>query len=160
MPNEISATALLESDFGRIDEEVDRIAMAYCEARLVEIAQKRDHDNGDKADRDKRYKDECRKLRESLTGGEGSPSAHLLYWLDVRAHYYESHPAPSDDATRVASLLEHFANEAHRLQRLAKRAREPKVAKKDTANDGATNRHPNADLLHAFTQPHRPQSQS
>ncbi|HSY22469.1 MAG TPA: hypothetical protein VK841_10170 [Polyangiaceae bacterium] len=159
MPNEISATALLESDFGRIDEEVDRIAMAYCEARLVDLAQRRDKDRGNR-ERNNQYKAECQRLRDGLTREEGSAFVHLLYWLDVRADYYASHPAPPDDAAQVEGLLEHFANEAHRLQRLANRARGAKADEKNAAPGGPSDRHRNADVLYAFTQLPRPQPQS
>ena len=135
MPNEISATALLQSDFPRIDAEVDRIAMAYLEARLVELAQQGD-----------RFKALWGELRKALLEKEEGALVHLLYWLDVRADYYAKHKASLEDAGRVATLLQHFAREANQLQHLAERAREGR-------NDGPLYR--NASALHSITEPHR-----
>jgi hypothetical protein len=113
MPNEISATALLQSDFGRIDEEVDRIAMAYCEAQLITWARQ-------PADYEKKRK----ALRDSLLQEAQAPLLHLLYWFDVRADHWSRNPPPPyrPDGDEVAELLKHFAQDAERLQRLAWRA--------------------------------------
>jgi hypothetical protein len=158
MPNEISATALLQSHFDRIDEEVDRIAMAYCEARLVELAQNRDNDIRDKPDRNQLYKDGCQELHNELIREKDDSLAHILYWLDIRADYWGTHPAPSDDAATVAGLLSHFANEAQRLKNLAQRAGGRKAAKQSSTGGGITDPYRNVERLFAFTRPHRPQS--
>jgi len=136
MTNQISATALLQSDFPRIDEGVDRIAMAYLEARLVEFAPQGD-----------RYKALCDELRKALLETEKGALVHLLYWFDVRADYYAHHKASSDDAPRVATLLQHFAREAHQIQQLAERAR-------DGRTDGPS-LYRSAKALHAITELHR-----
>ena len=150
MPYEISATALLQSDFDRIDEEVDRIAMAYCEARLAALAYERD--NRDNPDRNKRYDEEWHKLRDALIHTEDGSLAHLLYWLDIRANHWSHHPAPPEDAAGVAQLLEHFANDARRLQSLARRARDHQQAEaKNAARTGRATLYRNADALHSLT---------
>ncbi len=152
MPNEISAVALLQSDFERIDQEVDRIAMAYCEARLVELAQRRDKlENQDKKARAEYFESEWDKLRKKLLH-EDSALGHLLYWLDIRADYYRRHKAPAEDAARVAVLLEHFAKEADQLRGLAQRARERQHAEaKAGAHGEDVLLYANAEELHALT---------
>jgi hypothetical protein len=153
MPHEISAAALLQSDFDRIDEEVDRIAMAYCEAKLVLLAQNREKDNRDKRERDHAYKEEWHKLRHALLHAEGGSLAHLLYWLDIRAYHWANHTAPSEDAGQVADLLAHFANEAERLKNLAERARERKTAGTSGARGELVDPRRTANALHSLSHP-------
>lgn len=151
MPNEITASDLLQSDFARIDQEVDRIAMAYCEARLVELAQHRD--SGDRAKHDQ-TKERMQQLRDALLHKEDGSLVHLLYWLDIRADYYANHKAPKEDATPVVTLLHRFAKEAHQLQLLAQHARQEAEGRGE--DDGSLYR--NADALHSITEPHRHES--
>ena len=119
MSNEITGTALLHSDLGRIDEEVDRIAMAYCEAQLIAWARTPGE-----------YKAKSEAMRRTLLQETHAPLLHLLYWFDVRADYWSRHDPPprqgggdQADADEVTDLLRNFANDAAHLQRLAKRAK-------------------------------------
>lgn len=114
MTNQITGTALLQSDFDRIDEEVDRIAMAYCEAQLIAWARQRGS-----------YTENTTRMREALLEDAHTPILHLLYWFDIRADYWRQHRPPEYSQGRddVTLLLQNFERDAERLQRLAWQAR-------------------------------------